>query len=130
VLDRGGAFAEPPVDVLHDADHAAGGGVEVVGLVGEVVTVRGELAGQGFMARYGPYGSGVSVTSLVPSMVGVHGCRAAGDGFGAVGGLMRAWRGFVSPDVRRREERGSAGDGEAVAELRVAPVAEAVDAGA
>ncbi len=46
VLDCRCALAEPAVDVLHDADHAAGGGVQLVGLVGEVVAVRGDLAGQ------------------------------------------------------------------------------------
>jgi hypothetical protein len=45
VFDGGRAIAEPIVDVLDHAVHTAGGGVELVSLVGEVVAVRGDLAG-------------------------------------------------------------------------------------
>src|ERR671910_3149141 len=61
VVDRGCAFAEPTVDVLHDADHAAGGGVELGGLVGEVVTIGGDLAGQGTAEPAEVVGAGVEV---------------------------------------------------------------------
>src|ERR671911_185656 len=61
VVDRGCAFAEPTVDVLHDADHAAGGGVEVGGLVGEVVTIGGDLAGRGTAEPAEVVGAGVEV---------------------------------------------------------------------
>jgi hypothetical protein len=46
VLDYRCALAEPAIDVLGDADHATGGGVQLVGLVGEVAAVRGDLTGQ------------------------------------------------------------------------------------
>jgi hypothetical protein len=47
VLDCRCALTKPAVDVLDDTDHAAGGDVELVGLVGDVVAVRGDLTGQG-----------------------------------------------------------------------------------
>jgi hypothetical protein len=61
VLCRRGAFAEPTVDVLHDADHPAGGGVELVGLVGEVVPVRSDLAVKGTAEPAEVVGAGVEV---------------------------------------------------------------------
>jgi hypothetical protein len=121
------------------ANHAAGGGVEVVGLVGEVVAVGGDLSGQGTPESVEVVAAGVEVVLdrgpvRAPRVVGVGHVRLPSVGSShvrhpigrrrAVGGLMRAKQGFVSLQREaRREGPWSAGDGESVAQLCVASVA-------